>query len=171
MITQSELKELFYYDPETGMVTRKIKTSRRTKMGGIVGSLFTSGAGKKYLRTQIGEKQYRLHRLIWLYVTGEFPPYEIDHVDGCGVNNKWSNLRSVTGQINKQNMRKYITNSSGVSGIEWHKSHARWRVRIGLGEHRKHVGYYDNLFDAACARKSAERLHNYHINHGSDRPL
>lgn len=39
-------------------------------------------------------------------------------------------------------------------GVYWSKN--KWRAYIGSGESRRSLGYYDNLLDAAAARKSEE---------------
>ncbi len=167
MVTQEELKELFHYDEHTGNFTRLKVNNLRLKIGEIAGYVKTDRNGKPYISIRINRKDYLAHRLAWLYVHGEFPVDEIDHHDGNGTNNKLSNIRCVDGFENQRNRRKQSNNTSGICGVWWDKSKGKWVAGI----HHTHLGVFDHILEAACVRKSAERLHNYHINHGSDRPL
>lgn len=45
---------------------------------------------------------------------------EVDHKDGNGLNNVLGNLRVVEKQTNLENQRKYKSNSSNVTGVDWH---------------------------------------------------
>jgi hypothetical protein len=77
MITQEELKRVLHYDPDTGVFTRRVTLSSKAKAGDIVGTNM-----RGYLQVCIHGKQYRLHRLAWLYVYGVFPEHETDHING-----------------------------------------------------------------------------------------
>lgn len=39
---------------------------------------------------------YKASRLAWLYMTGEWPKYEMDHINHVKDDNRWVNLRDVT---------------------------------------------------------------------------
>ena len=104
------------------------------------------------MRINIGKKKYRLHRLAFLYMTGELPSGDIDHIDANGLNNKWSNLRDVSRSINRRNARIPSNNTSGVTGVNWNKTLIKWEIRL-CG---KNIGYANNIFDAACIRFSVQ---------------
>ena len=63
MVTMELLREIFDYDPETGVVTRKIARGNR-KANASVGH-YRGG----YLRVKIGKRLYELHRVIWLWIS------------------------------------------------------------------------------------------------------
>lgn len=111
------------------------------------------------------------HRIAWLLYTGNWPKHQIDHIDGNGMNNRRSNLRDVPQAVNLKNRKSQINNKSGITGVYWDKKRGKWVSQIALGHSDKnrrisHIGSFDNIFDAACARKSAERRLDYHENHG-----
>lgn len=69
-------------------------------------------------------------------------------------------------------MRVSKRSKTGVMGVCWDKGRGKWLVRIkDVKKKTKHVGYFDDFFEAVCSRKSAEIKHKYHNNHGQNRPL
>lgn len=172
MITQELLKELLHYDPDTGIFTwlpRDCPKFRHT--GKPVGSEFVADCGKRYRHTNLFGSSYLLHRLAFLYMLGRFPPSEVDHLNGNGLDNRFENLREVTRQGNTKNKRKHANNSSGHTGIHWYPRYGKWCARIGVNGKKVCLGYFSNLQDAVNTRKDAEILHQYHTNHGDARPL
>jgi hypothetical protein len=95
--SQSKLKELFNYDPETGVFTYKIKPNFRIKIGSIAGTIKTQGVNKGYCFIKIDGHLYHAARLAWMYVHGVDPgDMTIDHVDRNQSNNSINNLRLAT---------------------------------------------------------------------------
>lgn len=169
IITHAELLSLFSYDPDTGHLIR-LKSRGAYKAGQRAGGFMRQSTGKLYRYLLIGEKSYREHRLIWFYVYGKWP-FEVDHINGDGTDNRLCNLREVTHEENGKNQKLKKNNKSGVSGVHFCKTHVKWHVSIGVERKRRTIGYYDDFFSAVCARKNAEKMLGYHVNHGTDRPL
>lgn len=92
MINQTQLKSIINYDEYTGKVTRGARQ---------LGSYDVNG----YLVTSINNKGYKLHRLIWLYMTGSFPEKHIDHINGVRDDNRWCNLREANDRENGRNRK------------------------------------------------------------------
>jgi hypothetical protein len=170
-LTQSQLKKLLYYDHTTGDFIWLVNRSGTARAGDTAGYNHTGSGGKTYREITINGRSYFAHRLAFLLMTGSFPEYEVDHEDGNGLNNKWDNLRAVTHNQNAKNRRVYSNNTSGCAGVSWDKRGNKWRVRIGINGKQKPLGYFTDLEEAVRVRKQAEVEHNYHTNHGSDRPL
>ena len=153
-LTQERLKELFTYEPTTGVFTRK--------SNGSVATNIHNG----YVRIFIDYKEYRAHRLSYLYMTGEFPVSIVDHINHDKTDNRWSNLREVTHQENCKNMSLYKTNNSGTVGVYFHKRDKQWIACIYTDGKKKHLGCFKNKGDAISARVQASETYCYHENHG-----
>lgn len=68
MITQARLKEILHYNPETGVFTWKIRTSKRIRIGYEAGWVVhrKAAGGKKYRVIGADGATYLSHRLAWL---------------------------------------------------------------------------------------------------------
>ena len=170
MLTQERLKELLDYDPETGVFTWRV-TRGRARSGRVAGCIQLKTGGKRYISITVDRFCCLAHRLAVYYVTGVFPLNETDHHDGNGLNNSYTNLRCVPHQENCKNMRRSKANTSGATGVSWHRTAKKWRVRVRVNGQDIHLGFFHNREEAISTRKAAELEHNYHPNHGSDRPL
>ena len=68
---------------------------------------------------------------------------------------------------NSRNRKKHVNNSSGTTGVYWHKHNKKWVAAIGNGLRRNGralydcLGYFDNYEDAVAARKEAEIRYGY----------
>ena len=161
MITQEEVKALFNYDSETGKLTNACNRGCRAMKGEEAGFLNKEG----YLCVKIEKKQYRAHRIIWLYVNGSFEDEVIDHINGDKQDNRIENLRCISRSGNAKNQKLRATNKSKVAGVHWHRATSKWVVQVSFDKQR-HVGCFDDFFEAVCVRKSLELKSGYHKNHG-----
>lgn len=160
MITQSELKEVLNYDPDTGIFTWIKKTNNKCNkiiVGKNAGWIEKIG----YLRISLYKKSYMAHRLAWLYVYGEMPNKCIDHIDGNKSNNKISNLRNVTNAENAQNKKNHHSNSkTKIIGVDFIKRVNKFRATITLNYQQHYLGLFETkemAFDAYI--KAKRQLH------------
>lgn len=105
------------------------------------------------------------HRIIWALRNGHWPDGYIDHKDGNGLNNAQENMTIVStlgSGLNRPNQRNNKTGVPGVS-IDYR---GRFRVQAGFNGQSTHLGYFHDLFSAACAKKSFELANGYSRNHG-----
>jgi len=158
-LTQSQLIELLDYNSGTGEF-RWIVSRRGTRKNKMAGSFDAYG----YQRITIGGRSYKSHRLAWLYVYGECPSETIDHINHIRNDNRIENLRDVEISDNFKNRSFSSRNSSGCTGVLWHKN--RWCVQITEGGKQYHLGVFRDLSKAVLARKLKERELNFHRNHG-----
>jgi hypothetical protein len=159
MITQAKLKELFHYCPDTGIFTWLVSAGC-VKAGAISGSKNSRG----YLLIRIGGVRYLSHRLAFLYMNGEFPPRQVDHINGVRVDNRWANLRPVTNSENQRNSKMRENNTSGHIGVSWHKATSKWQACYGIGGRLIYIGLFADISVAIAARAAVAHL--FHENHG-----
>ncbi len=173
ILTQEILKELLSYNPETGVFTWRARamcwfiSQESAEHWNMRFAHTEAGSFNKngYLAISIDGKDYLAQNLVWLYVHGRMPHDILDHEDHVKSNNKLSNLRETSQGGNCRNRSMNKNNKSGCSGVIWNEATQRWHVQLGNGK-GKHLGSANNLFDAACIRKSAELKQGYHKNHG-----
>ncbi len=162
MISEQRLKELFSYNPETGIFSR-LKARGPCRAGSEAGRDHIAG----YRHICIDKQDYLCHRLAFLYMTGRMPVDQVDHINHVRNDNRWENLREAGYEKNSKNKKIYASNRSGINGVAWKKKDAVWHARISIAGEEIHLGSFKDLFSAACARKSAEVLAGYHENNGS----
>jgi len=159
MLTQEKLKEYVTYDPESG-IFRMAKRRRRTtrQIGDVLGSKTKAG----YFETCIEQKRYYLHRLAFLYMTGEMPSGIVDHINRDKSDNTWTNLRIVTHTENLQNdiaPRKH--GSLGVRGVYRYKD--RFRAKINANKKQIHLGEFATIEEASSAYAAAKQIYHPQI--------
>ena len=161
ILTQAKIKELLHYDQDTGEFTWIVKRSgaRKCRQAGNI-------SNRGYRMIGINGTLYSAARLAFLYMTGDFPDNQVDHVSHVREDNRWSNLREATQQENSHNLPKFTTNTSGYTGVSWHKRINRWISRIRVDGNDIHLGNFTKLHDAIEARKQANVKYEFHPNHG-----
>ena len=156
LVTAERLRELLSYDPFTGVFAwRNAKGTARA--GDKAGSV--NGDGYVYIR--IDGRMYGAHRLAWLYVHGEFPANQLDHLDRDRANNALCNLQSVTCLENNQNRGLQRNNKSGYRGVSWDSRDGRWRAQIRANGKKQSLGYFGSAEEAHIAyTTAATKLHS-----------
>lgn len=163
-----EISDIVLYSQESGNLFWR-ESRGRVRALDIAGTIFYPKNTKiKYIVVTINRKHYLAHRLSWFLFYGYWPD-QIDHIDGDGLNNKIENLRDVTNLENRKNMRVQYRNKLNLCGVSYLEKTNNFRVRISIDRKEMHIGTYETIFEAACARKSAENKYNFHENHGSIR--
>ncbi len=151
-LTADRLRELLSYDAEAGKFTWLARTSKSVKIGKVAGSPHNHG----YWRIRVDGRLYQAHRLAWLYVTGSWPVDQLDHVNGKRDDNRIANLREATNAENGQNRAKYSNNTSGFTGVYWHRVSGSWNARIKLDGQERSLGYFPTAEAAGAAYLQAK---------------
>ncbi|WP_409242962.1 HNH endonuclease, partial [Enterobacter hormaechei] len=105
----------------------------------------------------------------WMYVHGELPELDIDHINGNPSDNRLENLRLVTHQQNMCNRKKRNDNSSGYPGVCFHKTNNKWHASIRVKGKRIHLGYFKTAKEAYD--KYVEASKKYHSQYTRAQPL
>lgn len=147
LIDAALVRERLHYDPETGAFIWKVKPAGPVKAGSPAGTINSKG----YRVILINWKTYVAHRLAWLYVYGEWPSVQVDHINGDKADNRLANLRLATNSQNQANRGPQKRNKSGVKGVFWNRARRRWVASIRVDGKLKHIGEYRDLTEAADA--------------------
>jgi len=161
LITLDELKERLNYSPETGIFTYAKSGAGYSKFP--VGTPAGCTDPRGYMLIRMNYRMYYMHRLAIFYMTGEWPPHEVDHIDGIRSNNAWSNLRLATRSEQMQNQGISKRNKSGYQGVSW-SQFGKWVAMITIDGKRKNLGYFVNASDASEAYKAAKVAHKFSPN-------
>lgn len=155
MLTQSRLKEVLEYKPNTGEWIWIKPLANRTPLGSVAGSINREG----YRTIVIDKKRYQSSRLACLYMTGNWPSEEMDHIDRNRTNDSWSNLRQASRTENAVNRNTFKNNTSGSKGVYWYDRTKMWMASIGVDSKLIHLGYFHTKEEAVKARLFAEKTY------------
>ena len=167
-ITQRQLKKYLNYDPISGHLTWIKKLGNKVVVGNRAGTICKRD-GHRYIKIfgWVGAE----HRLIWFYVTGEWPKGHIDHEDHDEQNNSWTNLREVTQEENNKNSSLRCDNHLGITGVYLNKNNSRKKYTAEINNKGKRkVKSFLTLDEAIVQRKVWEKEFGFHKNHGIHKP-
>ena len=151
-MTQERLKELLHYEPSTGWFTWRIN-SAVAKPGERAGG----GHGLGYRQLGLDYKKYLEHTLAFLYMTGEWPPNEVDHINRDKSDNRWENLKLATRSQQGHNKGMSARNKLGFPGVN--KLGNKYLSRILIEGKPIRIGWYVTIAQARIARLLAEKQH------------
>lgn len=180
-LTQEIVKELLDYDPESGILTWKERSSiwfedneNKTKdqIRNWWNSRFANKTASfqrsdKYFQIKIFGIGYKAHRIIWLWMTGDNPE-KVDHENGNCYDNRWINLRNVDHFANAQNAKKRRDNVSGVTGVSFFDQSQKYKASIQVNKKSIYLGLFSDFEEACQVRKNAEIEYGFHQNHGRE---
>jgi hypothetical protein len=151
MISLDRLRELFTYDPDTGVLTRRITRAANAKAGDVVGSV----DGKGYLHVNIDDRFIRVHRICFFMHHGYLPPL-VDHRNRNRKDNRIENLRDASPKQNIANSALLRTNSSGYRGVSRNSKSGKWHAQIKLNGKQTYLGRFDTPEEAyECYKRAA----------------
>ena len=174
------LWEILDYDPETGILTWKERkrdseywshkgvTRFNNNRAGKEASYTRKTYNRDYYRKEVkmpDGKNYLAHRVIWAWMTGEWPEDMIDHVDQDSLNNRWENLRQATNAINQQNSTRRKDNTSGVVGVSYFERQNIW-IHDTQFNGIRYKSYHDTFEEAVAERERLIRKLGFSENHG-----
>lgn len=147
---RARLESLFIYNESSGTFTYAFTRGRF-----VVGTKSGSMTSKGYRTIMIDGRQYRAHRLVWLWHTGEWPDQEIDHINGQKDDNRFINLRLATSQQNNANRAPTRQNTSGLKGVSLNQRRGKWYAMIRMNGKNRHLGSFSTKEEAHKAYQTA----------------
>ncbi|MBO9580313.1 MAG: HNH endonuclease [Sphingobium sp.] len=161
-VLRYEAGKLFWLERPRAMIAdqRSFKTWNARFAGQ---EAFTAKHSEGYRCGTIFGCNFFAHQIIWALHFGDAPG-EIDHINGNRADNRLENLRAVSRDENRRNVKRPSTNSSGVVGV--YRMGSGWRASIGIDGRSVHLGNFTEFDQACTARKLAEVQYGFHENHG-----
>lgn len=150
-ITAHRLKELLKYDIKTGVFIWLKSRGGTAKIGTVAGHKNKN----RYIKINIDRHLEYAHRLAWLYCHNEWPPLNIDHINGDPSDNRISNLRVVSQAINMLNRSVSKNNVLGKIGVIADKRSGLFLSRVRISGQILNLGYYKTKEEAHAARIAA----------------
>lgn len=157
-VTHKKLLEMFFYDQDTGVFTRKSVSRKSIFVGDVAGFQHRSDG---YFHMKIEGASYMAHRVAWFYVNGIWPIGHIDHIDGNKLNNSISNLRDVSRCMNLQNQKQAHAGKSSGLPLGVHLSRGgRYMAQLRVSGKNKSFGTFDTPELAHAAYLLAKETHH-----------
>jgi hypothetical protein len=151
-LTHERLRELLHYEPETGVLTWRVRRSNCA-----VGA--RAGRKNKHGRqVRIDGTLYRTSRIAFFCVSGVWPTSLIDHEDRDNGNDAWRNLREATNKQNGENRTAPTNNTSGHKGVFLPAGRRKWQAEITHWGRRIRLGSFATKDLAIECRELAEAM-------------
>jgi len=176
-ITTELVRELLNYDQDTGLFTWRSRerhwfnSTRTYKMwntrfaGKVAGCVVKDARGYPALVIGVFGKLRKAHRLAFIWM-GEALPEQVDHLNRNSIDNRWENLVASSNEENSKNRSMKSNNTSGVTGVTWHKAIGKWQSQVSIGGKQKHLGYFTDPTEAAEVVKAFRLANGYSEGHG-----
>lgn len=158
-VTAAECRRIFAYDRASGVLLwREAGPGRR------VGRPAGGTRKCKYRQVHVKGRLYQVHRLIWLYVTGEWPTDLLDHEDRNPMNCRFENLREADHSTNGANRSIGSNNRSGIKGVHQCQITGKWKATVYFHGRQIYLGSFSKKQDAGNAYATAARKYfgEYH---------
>lgn len=149
-LTFQRLHEVLRYNPATGIWHWRVTLSNRARRGEEAGGK----VGRGDIHIRIDGKYYKAHRLAWFYVSGRWPPDQIDHEDLDRSHNWWDNIRLADNSQNNANRRVRPDSKTGVKNVSYYPQKSKANPYVAFGQRNQKkvwVGAFPTLEMAARA--------------------
>ena len=110
-----------------------------------------------YKNGKIFGKTYLAHRVIIAITSGQWPDFDVDHINGDRSDNRIENLRCATRRQNSFNRKVRRESSSGVKGVSRAQTGKKWVARIQASGERLQIGRFGCITAAMIAYELASR--------------
>lgn len=153
------LREVLDYDPQTGVLKWRFRTSPNAKLDEPAGTIGKHG----YRKIRLDDRHYPSSHLAWFHYYGVVPAGIIDHANGDKTDDRIENLRLATASQNAQNVGVRRNSSTGLKGatrFDSPRNLKKFRANIRVNKKRIHLGQFHTAEEAHEAYSEAAR--KYH---------
>ena len=145
------IKQRLRYEPETG----EFFWLDGPMAGLRAGTVQHNG----YRAIKVCDRLLLEHRMAFAFVYGEWPPINVDHVNGDRADNRMANLRCSTKSENSRNSKTWRSSRCGFKGVSRADSKAeKWMARIKHDGKRVYLGIFDTPEEAHAAYVAAVKV-------------
>ena len=137
MLTANRLRKLLNYEPATGVFRWRVHRQSNASAGSVARCIHPKG----YRVICIDGKIYRGNRLVWLYVTGNWPNLAIGYINRNASDTRWANLREMTPSQRRASAR--TRNKLGARGV-WITKSGKYVATIRVAGKKKYLGVFDS---------------------------
>jgi HNH endonuclease len=149
MLTAKRVRELLNYDAATGIFRWRV-----TRPGHPGGGAAGSRGRKGYHQMRIDRTLYQSSRVAWLYMTGKWPKFELDYINGNRADIRWVNLREATPAQHRAKLRP--RSKFGLKGV-WITKQGKYVGCIKVKGKTIYLGVFDSLEEASAAYARAAK--------------
>lgn len=155
-LSHEELLRIIEYKPESGLLFSKV-ARHKISAGELLGGIGKDG----YEQIFIYGRNYRVHRLVWFYMTSEWPAQQVDHINRDRQDNRWCNLRHSSGNMEQQqNKSLQQNNTTGIIGV----SKTSTGFRADIMHKRQNYHFYAKTSEECKAWYDAKKLELHQFN-------
>lgn len=134
----------YTYDPETGKIYNVKGKEVKTK---DVHGYYVLGFTQRPKTFQV-----KSHHYAWYMVYDNVDFNELDHINGDTLDNRISNLRIATRQLQNRNKKS-------SKGYMWDKSTNKWLARIFINRKAIHLGRFNTEQEAKQAYENSKSIY------------
>jgi hypothetical protein len=157
--TAERVRQLFAYDPFTGLFTWRIPMKRqRMKIGAKAGCKSSDGGW----RLKVDGEEFPAGVIAFLYMIGRLPEGDVDHEDRDRSNNRWANLRETVERMFNCANRGNFEHSAPHKGVSYYPNRnlrKRYRARIRVHGKLIDLGWFETSELGHLAYMDAARKH------------
>lgn len=169
-LTAERARELLDYEPDTGLLWWKPRQTVTGRWFLKEAKIAGGGNGDGYIVVRIDRHLYYAHRVIFLMMTGEWPPEQVDHRELSRSDNRWDFMRAATNTENNQNRPARRDNRIGLKGVCLATDGGAFTATITVNGKQMHLGRFSSAQDAYAAYcVAADRYHGEFANHGRNK--
>ena len=177
-LTTELVRELLHYSEETGIFTWRnrerhwFKSQRSFNIwnnrfaGAMAGSVGEDAGGYPTVRITLLGQPWLAHRLAFIWMN-EALPDQVDHSNRNPLDNRWKNLAASSQEENMKNRSMSSNNTSGVTGVSWHKASGKWQARVKIDGKQKCLGCFTDLQEAAEVVYKFRSENGFSVGHGA----